>query len=169
MDEKPYREIPLTQGKVALVDAEDFDFLNQWKWCVAKVGKCGHLYAVRCSPKSENGKKKTTVRMHRVIMNAAPDILVDHKKHTTLDNRKQNLRTCTRKQNNSNSSSRKGSTSKYLGVSFDKNRKKWTVRVKIDGRVKSLGRFDEEREAAVVYNEAAKKHYGEFANLNIIE
>lgn len=169
MDEKPYREIPLTQGKVALVDAEDFDFLNQWKWCVAKVGKGGYLYAVRASPKSENGVKKTTVRMHRVIMNAAPDILVDHKKHNTLDNRKLNLRACNSQQNNSNTTPRNGCSSKYKGVSFDKERKLWIAYIQIKSKRKQLGRFSDEKQAAICYNDNAKIHYGEFANLNVIE
>jgi hypothetical protein len=81
-----YRKIPLTQGKFALVDPEDYAGLARHKWCAAKQGNS--YYAVR----SEGGRQ---LRMHRVILNAPAGMVVDHIDHEGLNNTKRNLRSCT--------------------------------------------------------------------------
>ena len=110
--------------------------------------------------------------MHRVIMNTLGNMNVDHIDHNGLNNQKENLRNCTQSENARNRTSRKGSTSKYLGVSKCHKIMKYGIyyyyRVKINQR-QHVGNFKTEIEAALAYNEAALKYYGEFANLNIIE
>jgi len=94
--------------------------------------------------------------------------VVDHRNHDTLNDNIDNLRAADKYKNAQNVSSRKNSTSQYLGVYFNRD-KKWVAQIRINDRSKYIGVFDIEKNAACAYNEAAKKHFGEFANLNIIE
>jgi len=91
---------------------------------------------------------------------------LDHKDHDRKNNRIDNLRVVTRLQNQQNSSSRSFTTSQYKGVSWDKARNKWSVYIKFDGKVKNLGRFDNELEASLKYDQVAKEKFGEYATLN---
>lgn len=95
--------------------------------------------------------------------------VVDHKNHITTDDRIENLRPASYTQNNSNSTSQKNSSSKYLGVSFFKKGNIWMVKIRVCGKNRYLGSFKNEDDAAKAYNEAAIIHHGEFANLNIIQ
>lgn len=90
------KQIKLTQGKVALVDDADYDWLNQWNWYAKRPWYGGHFYAARGPRK--NGKR-TTVYMHRLITNCPRDYEVDHINADTLDNRRANLEIVTKKQN----------------------------------------------------------------------
>lgn len=158
------KTIQLTQGKVALVDDEDYEFLNKFKWC-ATVNKAGNWYAVRYS----NGISKP-IKMHRFIMDAEGRWnLVDHKDRDSLNNQKNNLRFCTHSQNMRNRASQKNSSSKYLGVGWHIVRRRWVASIRINGKKTILGRFKDEKDAAVEYNKVALKYHGEFANLNIID
>lgn len=100
---------------------------------------------------------------------------VDHIDRNPENDRIENLRAATYSQNSKNTSSKKGSTSKYLGVYFSKTRGKnniggkWIARITINKVCKHIGSFDSEIKAAIAWNEMAKKHYGKFANLNVIE
>lgn len=152
-------EIQLTQGKVALVDDEDYEMLMQWKWC-AHVEK-HRIYAVR-----RIGEKM--LKMHRVIMGVTdPNIKVDHKEGYGLDNQRSNLRVATNAQNIANQRPRLNVTSKYKGVHWDKFTGKWRVQVQNKDGVKRIGRFENEIEAALAYNKAAIELQGEFARLNV--
>ncbi len=156
--------IPLTQGKFTMVDDEDFEFLNQHKWCVERNGKTNsHYYAVRANPLKRG---LAQLRMHRIIMNTPAGMEVDHIDHDTLNNQKYNLRNVTHKQNVQNTSSWVKCRSAYRGVSFETSRQKWTAKIKVNQKTLNLGRFYDEKEAAKAYDEAAKRHFGEFANLN---
>jgi len=140
-------------GKVTIVDSDDFEMLNKRPW---------HLNAngyVRGAVKKDG--KSTTIPIHRVIMNAQKGQEIDHKNNDKLDNRKENLRFCTRSQNNANQSVR-GKTSKYKGVFFHKKRGKWASSFDY----KWIGYFDDEIEAAKAYDVKALERYGEFAKIN---
>jgi hypothetical protein len=155
------REIKLTQGQVALVDDEDYDYLMQWKWRVRKQGN--NFYARTYTPMVDWHRKE--LAMHRIIMNTPPTLEVDHIDHNGLNNQKSNLRNCTEKQNKQNKKSF-GLTSIYLGVSFNKNAKKFQAMIKIDGKGIYGGSWDDEEDAAKSYDVLARQYFGEFANLN---
>ena len=143
-----------------MVDNGAFAFLNQWKWYAWKKGN--NLYAHRniCL----NGKK-TIIRMHRIIL-GNPSFLIDHFDGDGCNNLINNLRLCTNIQNIHNSKLHKDSTTGFKGVSVYKN--KFRARIRFRAKEKSLGYFETKNEAALAYNKAAKKYFGEFARLNNI-
>lgn len=155
------KEIELSQGKKALVDDDDYQYLNQWNWT---ANKHGNTYRVLRYPKI-NGKRKI-IYMHRLIMNAPDNLEVDHIDHDNLNNQKSNLRTCTHKQNSVNRSP--WGSSKYLGVSYANVKGYFYIKayIRVNGKLKDLGSFKTEEDAARAYDEAAKIYHGEFANLN---
>ena len=159
--------IYLTQAQIALVDDRDFELLNKRKWCILKSGR-DFPYAVRWEWNKEY-KRSFLILMHRAIMdlNYGDKKQVDHINGNGLDNRRTNLRICTITQNRRNSAPFIG-TSKYKGVSWSNHKKKWRVQIFYGGRLKHLGYFDIEEIAAQIYNNAALKHFGEFARLNKI-
>lgn len=148
-----------------LVDKEDFEGLNKFKWGIQKDKNT--FYAKRMV---RIGKKRTSIKMHRFIMGLehGDNLVVDHINHNGLDNRKSNLRKCTPLQNSWNTTSVKNGSSKYLGVSWYMAGKKWHSQIRIDGKVKHLGFFDKELDAAVAYDVASIINRQEFVNLNIL-
>ena len=152
------KEIKLTQGMVAFVDDEDYEAVNQYKWHINK--KSNTFYAVRTLRKPDGAP--TTQKMHQLILNARG---IDHINHNGLDNRRSNLRIVTQKQNIANARSR-GGTSRFKGLYWDKKKNKWRVQIFIRGKRKHLGMFNDEVEAARIYNFAARYVYGEYAFLN---
>jgi hypothetical protein len=152
--------ITLTKGKVALIDTED----------LLKIAGHSWYFQSGYAATSIGGRKnKKMIYMHRLIMGITDNkIRIDHINHDKLDNRKQNLRACSHSENGKNLPVRKSSnkTSKYKGVYFDKSRDKWTARIKVDYKGIFLGRFDDEKQAALAYNKAAQTYFGEFACLN---
>lgn len=152
------KEIPLTKGKVAFVDDEDFEYLNQFKWQLLS-GRAVRFVIIN--------RKKRLIMMHRDLLQLKdPKVKIDHINHNQLDNRKLNLRCCNQQQNMLNVSSHSDSSSKYLGVHFQKQTKKWRAMIKVNGKSKHIGLFNEELEAAKAYNKMAIAIHGEFANLN---
>lgn len=107
--------------------------------------------------------------MHRMILDAKPGQLIDHKDGDGLNNTRANLRIATPSNNNQNSKPQKGGSSAYKGVSWFKRYKKWQVIITVNGRNKSLGYFIHEIEAAKAYDEAAIREFGEFARPNFPE
>ena len=157
------KQIQISDGSFVTVDAEDFDYLNQWKWSAK-----GNGYAMR-GEYIGDGKYKFRL-MHREIAGAKKGEIVDHINKNTSDNRKENLRIASRSQNATNSVNRKGTISKYRGVSLDKRRGTWSAEIRPHpGARKHLGTFKEEVDAAKAYNRAAIKYHGKFATLNEIE
>jgi hypothetical protein len=109
--------------------------------------------------------------MHRFLLLPERGVLVDHINGDGLDNRRMNLRLANHSQNAANrcKPQRSRSTSRYKGVFFEasgKRKKRWRALIKVDGQTIHLGSYSEEIEAAVAYDIAAKKHFGEFAKLN---
>jgi len=157
------REIELSQGYVAKVDAEDYKWLNQRKWHVAII--CGTPRAAH-TINNEHGKT-VHLYMSRVILEARKGFVVDHIDHDALNNQRDNLRECTKTQNRQNSRKQKRHTSsQFKGVFWEKRRQKWVARIVIDKRRIYIGQFDDELDAARSYNDAALEHFGEFALLN---
>ena len=161
---KMAKEIQLTQGKVAIVDDEDFDYLNQFKWFSSNMK--GKFYAVRTSYSNE---KCSCILMHREIMKPIKGYVIDHIDGNPLDNQKKNLRICTVSQNSMNRNKTVKNKSGFKGVYWHKLSKKWASVIKIDNKALHLGLFLDAKEAAKTYNAAALKYHGEFANLNKID
>jgi len=167
--------IPLTQSQFAMVDDEDYERVLSYKhpWYSARSRDKGY-YAVSSGGASGSRKIKTkNKKMHRFILEVTdPKIFVDHIDGNTLNNQKNNLRKCSPKDNCRNKFSRWGK-SKYIGVSFLNCKGRWFYwhsAIRVNSKPIFLGSFpltDEgEIAAAKAYDEAAKKHFGEFANLN---
>jgi hypothetical protein len=93
---------------------------------------------------------------------------IDHKNIISTDNNIENLRLATRAQNQRNKKIQKNNASGYKGVCWDKTRQKWKASIHLNGKIINLGRFLTKEKAALAYNEAAKKYFGEFAYLNVI-
>jgi hypothetical protein len=155
-DRDDLRYIALTKGYYATVDAADFERLNNYKWTALVTGS--KVYAIR----SEKGK---TILMHREILNAPPDKVVDHIDGTGLNNSQRNLRLCTKQQNLYNSKPRAG-RSKYKGVRYEKRTRKWIAEITHKGKRHHLGSFDSEIDAAHAYDRKARECFGPFARLN---
>jgi len=156
------RTISLTQGFVALVDDEDFDRVSGFKWTATKTKT--NVYAVHKVRTA--GGRHTSQLLHRFIMDVTnPDIDVDHKDHDGLNCQRANLRLCVRGENNGNAKKRRG-TSKFKGVSWDSGRQLWRAHITVRGRLTFLGRYGDERDAAIAYDDAARSAFGEFALVN---
>jgi hypothetical protein len=161
-----FRKIFLGEGLYTIVDLSDYYLLGNFHWCAKRDRR--NLYAVRFL--NEPDKQATIVSLHRIILNSPPNLLVDHKNGHTLDNRRENLRLATRSQNVHNKCKTQSKTSsKFIGVSFEKRRGRWDVRIRHEGKQIWIGTFDNEIDAAKAYDAAARKYHGEFARLNFPE
>jgi hypothetical protein len=154
--------IPLSQGRFAIVDAEDFEKVCQLKWCYCE----GYAVKLVTVPGT---KRKKKIHMHHAILEPSDEFVTDHINNCGLDNRKCNLRLATKSQNQMNRTKNAGTSSKYKGVCFDNNKNRWLATIWKNRKMTYLGLFKTEVEAALAYNEAAKAMHGEFAKLNIIE
>jgi len=155
-----------------LMDDVDYERTNQHRWFLNRWG-----YVVRYEYFRINGKQKTfNICLHREILNLSrnpgygSNEQVDHINGNKLDNQRGNLRIVTRSQNSMNQrvQKRKNKLSKYKGVTWHRPTGKWLSQINICGRQKHLGLFVDEINAALVYNENASNHFGEYACLNTI-
>jgi len=158
------REILLSQGKIALIDDEDYARLNQHRW-FAHRNRYGDFYAVRTAKGERKGK---IIRMHREVLRAPTGQVVDHINHNGLDNRKDNLRLCSHAQNLANQKPQNGCSSEFKAVSWDRQRKKWHAYIHVNSKRKHIGRFENEMMAAIAYDRAAIAYFGEFACTNLV-
>lgn len=156
----------------AIVDDEDFEKLSQFRWFTV------HGYAM-----ATDLEKKKNIQMHRIVLGIENvswlELYTDHINRNRLDNRRMNLRTCKPFQNQGNRRMQPNNTSGFIGVVYDPSQYSrrgiryekvrnlpWKAHIKKFGKVVNVGRFKTKEEAARAYNEAAKKHFGEFATLN---
>lgn len=160
------RTISLTQGKVAIIDAADFERINQWKWHAVFKKHRDTWCAARTV---RNGKKCRTVLMHRVILVAPDGMDVDHRDGDGLNNRRSNIRVATKQQNNFNKAIQRNSSSGRKGVSWNASCSKWHAYISVNRRKIYLGLFIDKEDAAKAYEDAAKAFAGEFTRTHPFE
>lgn len=166
-------EIPLSRGLSAIIDKEDFERVSKYKWCAVKSTKDGEYYASAAASKFKKKIKGfRTIRLHRFIMglDVGDPFEVDHKNLNKLDNRKCNLRLCSKSQNGSNRVDIQ-SSSGFKGVKINKKLNKWEAWIKYTDSSgvkhnKYIKLFSDPKDAAKAYDEAALKYHGEFARTN---
>lgn len=154
------KTIPLSSGMVAVVDDEDFAFLIKWKWSAVKCRT--YVYARRGVVVE---RKKHWIYMHRLIAGAVPGQGVDHKDRCTLNNRRNNLRLCSRTQNLGNSHLKANNSSGFKGV-YRAPSGKYIAQIKFKNKTTRLGGFHSAELAAARYDQAAIESFGEFALTN---
>jgi len=152
--------IPLTAGFTTVIDEADWPLVAPYTWCTIKQGT-RYPYAKAWA---REGADRRVIFMHRLILNAPPELHVDHKNHDTLDNRRSNLRLVTREQNQANQRAL-GGTSRFRGVRWYKNA--WQAAVMFRGHVHYLGRYADEEEAARAVDRALLEAWGTHARLNL--
>lgn len=145
--------IPLTKGRVAIIDACDYELIADFKWC----DDGGY---------ARSGSKGTRVYMHRLLLGlSGSNPFVDHINGDGLDNRRCNLRTCSQLENIRNSRRNKRSSSGYKGVTSG-YKGSWYAKIRVGDRRIHLGTFRDKESAAAAYDTAALTFFGEFARLN---
>ena len=158
------KEIPLTKGYKAIVDDEDFERLSGWKWHAMNAART-RVYAA--TSRIKNGVR-VHMTMHRMLMAPllAAGMEVDHINGDGLDNRRCNLRICTRAENARNNRTPCTNRSGFKGVSFYKRRGVWRSHITVNGKFHHLGYFSTAENAHAAYCEAAKRLHGEFARVS---
>jgi hypothetical protein len=165
------REIPLSQGYVALVDDEDYEAVTAaGRWCVelgSSVPYAARSYTRTDRPRRPDGRlSNSVIRMHAFLTGWS---LTDHINGNGLDNRRSNLRPASPTGNSFNQRTRRDNTSGYKGVSWVAKRGTWRAYIQVEGRMLHLGAFVDPADAARAYDEAARKFAGEFACVNFPE
>lgn len=165
----------LSSNQFTIIDKEDLQIVSKIKWYAEKQ-TTGNFYAV-----NRNKKTGKRIYLHRFLLNPPNGLFIDHVNRNPLDNRKSNLRFCTVLENSRNKASKRNSTSRYLGVAKTKikwksqsGEVKWynyfVASIKFNGKCKHIGNFPNTLEGEILaakrYDEYAKIHHGEFANLN---
>ena len=141
------------------IDGEDFDKVKFYTWGISKHDNILYAYT------KIKGK---FVHLHRLLLNF-PRTPIDHKNGCSLDNRRENLRTCTTSENSMNQKKQSRITSSiYKGVYFHKQRQKYTARIKLNKKIRHIGYFENEHDAGEAYNKKAIELFGDFALLNVI-
>jgi hypothetical protein len=148
------KKIPLTRGMFALIDDDDFIKINQIKWYVSGSN---NLYAEGYV----NGKQ---LLMHRFIMKPKQGVQIDHKNRNSLDNRKSNLRFSNKSQNAHNAKLQRNNKIGFKGIAVTKNT--YWARIKVKGKILYLGSCTTKREAAILYDNALVKFFGEHSTTN---
>jgi hypothetical protein len=156
--------IQLPKNQFVIVDDDDFEKLNKYKWWIKGHDNNSRLYVIRTI---KINRKRKHIKMHREIMGFPEKKSIDHIDHNGLNNQKSNLRICTF-ENNYNARKLTIGSSKYKGVNKREKYIAFRARIRFNKKLIHLGYFKKEIEAAKAYNEAAKKYFGEYACLNKI-
>jgi len=169
-DTEAVLRIPLTRGKYALVDAEDFPRLAAHSWHAFHDRKDGRWLAVRGERIRIAGRSvNRNIWMHREILDAPAAVLVGHVNGKGLDNRRANLQQSTRAERYAKRGKLGTNTSGYCGVTFYARTGKWRAQIRCDGTTLHLGYFTTAEEAAAAYDRKARAVFGEFAYQNFPE
>lgn len=158
------KTIPLTQGKVTLVDDDVYKWASKFKWYAGKSSSGKTFYAYRNSLTVLG--KRHTVKLHREIMQPLPGMEVDHINRDGLNNCGSNLRCITHSQNQLNKSLQPNNSSGFRGTSWIQRDQKWRASIHVSGKNFHLGDFNSKENAARAYDAAAINFHGEFAQLN---
>ncbi len=147
------KKITLSKGQVTLIDDEYYEKFNTFKWYLD-----AHGYVRRTLTKSEKNEfnnKTTRMMLHQEILGKAPlGFEIDHIDRNKLNNQKSNLRFVSRRENNLNRKIPKHNKSGLRGVHFYKITNKWRATIRINGKDKHLGYFNQKEEAGRAYNKA---------------
>lgn len=146
-------EIPLTKGKIAIIDDLDYPITAAFKWWSVRSRTNDRWYAAT----KISGKR---VWMHSLITGYP---MTDHRDSDGLNNRRSNLRRCNSSQNSANRRKRPGQTSRFKGVAWNKEKEMWSAQIRTAGRTRFLGYFVDEEAAARTYQAKATEIFGEFA------
>lgn len=148
-----------------LYDDADHELISKYKWRVQKGRNT--FYAVTYIRDGVR-KYRSSYGMHQLLVSVEKGKCRDHKNRNGLDNRRENLRISTIQENNRNATIQRNNTTGYRGVDYNKNHKLFRARVNINRKSVYCRYFKTKEEAALAYNEAAKIHFGEYANLNVV-
>lgn len=145
-----------SKNDIFYFDLADYDSIKDYHWYKSVQGYI-------CA-RSNRNIGSSVIRLHRLIMHCEDNnLIVDHINHNKSDNRKTNLRICTQKENTRNSVLNKNSVSGIIGVTYRKDSNKWRSRLRVDGKLLSLGVFVNKNDAIIARLKAEKKYFGEFA------
>ena len=133
------KKIPLTHGKYAIVDDEDFEWLSKWKWHLSDSGYAHRTEYIRLGV---NRYASKTIRMHRLINNTPHGLITDHINRKKLDNRRRNLRTADKSLNSLSRDKPRNNTSGHKGVYWESWTEQWRAELKVNCKKISLGRYD---------------------------
>jgi AP2 domain/HNH endonuclease len=150
------------KGRTAFIDEQDAHIIESHKWCVCQYGDKNYILSPRLN---SEGRSSGTFLLHRLIMSAKKGEYIDHVNGDGLDNRRANLRFCSKSQNGSNRGRQNNNKSGFKGVSWSDANKKWIAQITSNGIRCHLGTFSDPLEAHKAYCEAAKRLHGDFANL----
>jgi hypothetical protein len=149
------KQLELTKGKFAIIDDEDYEYLSQWKWSF------DDLYAVRGEylGKLEGKYKYKKIYMHKVINQTPKGLETDHINHDKLDNRRCNLRSVTKSQNNRNRTVYKKNISGVIGVNWYKQTQRYNAFITINGKRIHLGYYINFEDAVLARKKAEELYF----------
>jgi hypothetical protein len=151
------------KSKFGLIDFKDFKLVRNYRWNIIEGKTIDYIIT---NIKLENGKQNHK-GLHRFLLPDREGLMIDHKNRNGLDNRRNNIRYCTKSQNSMNSKKILGTSSEYKGVSWCSGKNRWKVTIKLHGkRIKGEKHFRDEIEAAKYYDCIAKEIFGEFSRTN---
>lgn len=162
--EKQFRQIPLTRGHVATVDADMYDELNKYNW---------HSHAGYAARTKKRKGVVTIILMHREILGLKdPSQIVDHINRDKADNRRSNLRIVSKSENGRNRPKDSDGSNQYKCIYkfHDKHKRKkpYYVQITVNGKKHHGGYFKSPDEALDTYNDMAKRLHGDFAYLQTL-